>query len=113
MYIASVLWEIDWNCDMKKGFLGYCDCEKYTIRISSSIKKEDIRRSVLLHEISHAIWFSFGFSPTKADAYESEEEIVSFFSTAYYDTFVNNLNVAGYVFAENILSFYGVPASGS
>lgn len=112
MYIASVLWQIDWECDMKKGYLGYCDSEKYTIRISSSIEKEDIRRSVLLHEISHAIWFSFGFSPNSKKIYDLEEEVVSFFATTYYDTFVNNLNVAGYIFAENILSLYGGAGDG-
>lgn len=97
--IASVEWTIDWESKLKSGTLGLCDAASYTIKISALLEKEDARRSTLLHEIIHAIYFTYGYRPSQKDAHDHEEEIVAFLSSALFDIMIKNSEVFTYIFA--------------
>lgn len=96
--IASVEWSIDWDAKLKAGTLGLCDAAVYLIKISSSVEAEDASRSTLLHEIIHALYFTYGFRPSQKDAHDHEEEVVAFLSSALFDTMIKNPTVSSYLF---------------
>lgn len=97
--VASVEWSIDWEAKLKSSTLGLCDAASYLIKISGLIEAEDARRSTLLHEIIHSIYFTYGFRPSQKDSHDHEEEIVAFLSSALFDTMVKNPEVATYLFS--------------
>jgi hypothetical protein len=96
--IASLTWSIDFNPKLAANVFGMCDSAKLLIQISSTPDQEEVRRSTLLHEIMHALFFTYGFKPTFDEKTETEEEIVSFMSSALYDTLIKNPDVASYIF---------------
>lgn len=100
IYIGSLRWSIDWNAKLKSGTLGLCESSDFEIKISKHLKSDDSKRSTLLHEIIHAIYFTYGFKPSQKDAHEHEEEVVAFVSSALYDTLVRNPSVAYFIFFE-------------
>jgi hypothetical protein len=95
--IASLEWRIDYNAKLGASVLGMCDAAKYLIQISKTPDIEDVRRATLLHEVLHAIWFTYGFKPTADEKHEVEEEIVSFVSSALFDVFACNPDLAAYI----------------
>ena len=110
LYIGSLEWTIDWNAKLKAGTLGLCDQAAFLIRISKTPDREDVRRSTLFHEIIHAIWFTYGFRPALKDHHDHEEEVVSFISSALYDTFVSAVHVAYYIFQGNLSEYFVLEA---
>jgi hypothetical protein len=106
LYIGSIRWTIEWDAKLKAGTLGLCEQAAFTIRISKTPDSEDVRRSTLLHEIMHAIWFTYGFRPSIKDPDDHEEQVVAFLSSGVYDTMVNNLHVAYYIFEQGASEFY-------
>lgn len=100
MYIGSIRWTIDWDAKLKSGVLGLCESADFQIKISKHLKSDDARRSTLLHEVIHATYFTYGYRPSQKDSHEHEEEVVAFISSALYDTFVRNPDVAYFIFFE-------------
>jgi hypothetical protein len=99
--LASVEWTIEWDAKLKSGTLGLCDSETYSIKISKSIEREDARRSTLLHELMHAIYFTYGFKPSQKDSHDHEEEVVSLLSSALFDVLFCNANLTSYLFDKS------------
>ena len=92
------MWAIQWDSKLKSGTLGLCDSANYTIKISQNIKAEDVLRATLLHEVMHALYFTYGFKPESSNRYEGEEEVVSFISSGMFDIFCQNTKLAKYIF---------------
>lgn len=97
--ISSLEWSIEWNAKLKSDTLGLCDAALYTIKISNALEAEDAIRSTLLHEIMHAIYFTYGFRPSQKDSHDHEEEVVAFLSSALFDTLLRNPAVLSYIFS--------------
>ena len=98
--IASLKWRIDYNPKLSANTFGMCDSAKLLIQIASTPDSEEVRKSTLLHEIIHALFFTYGFKPNFEDRDDTEEEIVSFISSALYDTFAKNPEVSRYITSE-------------
>jgi hypothetical protein len=99
--VGSVAWKIVWNADLENETLGLCESSKYEIHISKTVEALDAKRSILLHEILHAVYFTYGFRPTQKDHHEHEEEVVSFLASALFDTFARNQDIAAFVFTND------------
>jgi len=100
--IGSLEWKIDWNADLRSNVLGVCDSKIFTIKISKKSPTVKIKKSTLLHEILHAIYFTYGFTPCQKDSHDHEEEVVSFLSSALFDVLSQNPALHYYIFSDTL-----------
>jgi len=96
--IASIEWKIVYS--NKGSDLGNCVHKDQTIIIRSSLPKATMRH-VLLHEILHAIWYSYGVNPD-LDPGEVEESIINILSGPLVEVMNNNPQVVKFLFEEGI-----------
>lgn len=98
--VGNFKYRIIWNKDakvMKKNkCLGACWLHSQEIWISSALNEES-KRHVFLHEIFHAIWYSYGFNP-KLVKKTYEEDTVCLITPAFLQVMDDNPKVRDYLF---------------
>lgn len=93
--VGSMTFKIIWNQELKKA-KGLCKYVEQEIMIDSRLD-EASKRHVLLHEIYHAIWYAYSFTPRMVRKH-LEEDVVSHFPPAFIDTMDLNPKVREYLF---------------
>lgn len=101
--VGQMRFKIIWNKDpsvMKKNkCLGMCNFTSYEIWIAADLTEES-KRHVFLHEIFHAIWYSYGFNPRMIRK-SIEEDIVCLFTPTFLQVMDDNPDVTQYLFGGN------------
>lgn len=97
--VGSLDWEIDWDCDLSyHENMGECHYGERLIRIDRNLEGRD-ERQALLHEICHAIAWSYTITlPRSKKSSKVEESIISQFVGPFLDVMESNPDVAEYLF---------------
>lgn len=95
--IGTFKWELDDSVEedlMGKRFLGLCDFENLSITIRQNLN-EQVKKSIVLHELGHAFFASAGFDP------KEEERVVDIYAMQLYSFLNNNKDFVKKYFLED------------
>lgn len=92
--IGGIRWKIFWNKDCIDA-KGICDSITQEIWLQKGLD-EVTRKNVFIHELTHAMFYSYGFSPRKKEEF-FEEDICNFIASGLSQIFAHNHHVAMYL----------------
>ena len=95
--IGSLYWKIFWDKDIVDA-IGLCHFDTQEIWIQRDLNPIS-QKHVFLHELLHAIWYSYNLTPRKS---ELEEDIVSVMTVALLQVLKDNNKVASYLAEKSI-----------
>lgn len=77
--INNITWDIKFTEDIEEGFFGYTNVYKLKIGIRSDMAL-DVVRTTIIHELIHAMIFSYGFikAQPEDELLFSEEQVADF-----------------------------------
>ena len=95
--IGGLTWKIFWNKDIPDA-LGLTHYDSREIWLLKSMDEID-KKSVFLHELLHAIWWSYTLKP-RTDKKHFEEDVVSQLAPAILHVLQDNKSIAKYLLED-------------